>query len=318
MRLPAIEVAASIVEDSAGRVLVAERTPRQLSAGFWELPGGKMEPGETPEQAAARELLEETGLTATSLRPWVSYTHDFPTRRLRLHFFRATGWRGTARGHEGQRLAWVTPSAPEVGPLLASNRRVMLGLGLPKFLAVSGGEGEADSAMALAQARSALAFGAKLILVSHKNLPPDQRISLARRISELASATGADIVIEGSALEARRACVAGAVASARELRRTTVRPPLSIWGARCRDAADLAHAVALGADFVLVAPVLASLDGTRPIGWAAFAALAELAPLPVFAQGGLLPSMLREATGHGAAGLAVRLADLTAAGTRAA
>ena len=311
MRPPAIDVAAAIVHDAAGRVLVAERLPRQIAAGFWELPGGKIDPGETPAQAAVRELAEETGLRALSLLPWVSYTHSFPTRTIRLSFFRVLAYEGTAYGREGQRLAWVDPAAPSVHPLLPSNYRVMAGLGLPGLLAVSDA-GLRDPAILLQRAASAFAFGARLLLVSERSLAPDQRVGLARRLQSLAAGYGGRVILEGSAQEARRAGVPGLLAGARELRRTTARPEVALWGARCRNAADLARAVALGADYAIVAPVLASLDATPPLGWGGFSALVERAPIPIYAQGGLALADLPMAQAPGAHGIAVPLAAIAA------
>ena len=78
-----VDVAACIVRSPDGRVLMAERTAGQISPGFWELPGGKVDPGETPRAAAARELNEEVGRSAEATRPWIAYEHAFPLRRVR-------------------------------------------------------------------------------------------------------------------------------------------------------------------------------------------------------------------------------------------
>lgn len=307
---PAIDVAASIVQDQAGRVLLAERTARQISAGFWELPGGKIDPGETAAGAATRELIEETGLRATRLRPWAQYEHAFPTRRIRLHVFRAEAWDGTPQGREGQRLAWVDPGAPWGGPLLPSNARVFAGLALPPLLAVLGGTGPATT---LDMAAAALARGAKLLLLTEPALAPAQRTQLARRLAALAHEAGARLLLEGTALEARQAQADGVLASARALRGTLARPPVALWGARCRGGADIGHAIALGADFVIAAPVLASLDATPPLGWPGLAALAREAPVPVYAQGGLTPALLAEARRAGALGAAVAAREVAQA-----
>ena len=89
---------------------MAERTPGQVSPGFWELPGGKIDAGESAEQAAIRELDEEIGIRALAVRPWIAYEHVFPLRRIRLHFFKVERWEGTPHGREGQRLAWIDPA----------------------------------------------------------------------------------------------------------------------------------------------------------------------------------------------------------------
>ncbi|MFX7910545.1 NUDIX domain-containing protein, partial [Acinetobacter baumannii] len=73
MSSPVIEVAVAVVQDDRGHVLLAERTARQVAAGFWELPGGKIDSGESASAAAVRELDEETGIHATAFRPWLCY-----------------------------------------------------------------------------------------------------------------------------------------------------------------------------------------------------------------------------------------------------
>jgi 8-oxo-dGTP diphosphatase len=277
MRLPIIDVAVSIVRASDGRVLLAERTARQVAAGYWELPGGKIDPGESAAEAAARELEEEVGIRATGLRPWIAYEHAFRTKRIRLRFFRVDGWTGEPRGREGQRLAWVHPAAPEVAPLLPSNERVLGALALPPLCAVV----DADSVDRLPQA---LYAGWRLFLVREARLAPDQRIALARRVTALARSFGSRVLMAGST--------------------------------GLHDAADLRRAVSLGADLALLSPVLTSTGhpGRPPLGWDGLQQLATGAPIPVFAQGGLRPSHLSQAQACGAAGIAVPLPLAPAAG----
>ena len=83
-----VEVALAVVV-RGGLTLVARRGAGSHLAGLWEFPGGKVEPGETPEAAARRELLEETGLVAERLEPLVVVVHDYPERSVRLHAFLA-------------------------------------------------------------------------------------------------------------------------------------------------------------------------------------------------------------------------------------
>jgi 8-oxo-dGTP diphosphatase len=305
-RLPVIDVAAAIVQDRAGRILLAERKQGQLSAGFWELPGGKIEPGETPEQAAGRELAEEVGLRVGSLRPLASYAHSFPTRRINLRFFRAETWDGTASGREGQRIAWVDPAAPNVSPLLPSHERVLQQLALPRRVSLACGQTITCPNRLLRGIGQAADDGAKMIVLDPPKLSPDQRVAFTRRAQAVAAGGNARIVLQGSALEAQRAGAAGALSDAAALRRLSARPALRLWGAICHDADDTRHAAALGADFILLGPVL---TGHGAIGWSALQALASQLPMPVFAFGGLPDDALGDALRAGAAGLAVTLKE---------
>ena len=311
MNLPIIDVAVCVVQSSDGRVLVAERTARQVSAGYWELPGGKIEPGETPAQAAARELVEETGLQPTGLTRWITYEHQFPTRRLRLHFFRASGWEGTAHGREGQRLAWVDPHAPHVGPLLASNDRALFALALPPtyLLADYSAKGSPDDF--LHRLRGHLLDGARLIRVRLPKVTPGQAATLLTRVSALASDFKRVRILTASAMDSRRAGLAGVHSPARELRRLTARPSVSIWAATCHDQADISHAVSLGADFVVLSPVLTDPEQPQFMahGWGALGRMAAASPIGIYAQGGLGAAEVPAAVQAGAAGVVVTLYD---------
>ena len=90
--------------------------------GYWEFPGGKLEAGESPAEALARELAEELGIGVRECRFWQSLEHSYAERgfRVRLHFFHVTAFSGEPCPAEGQNLRWVTPAeAPELGFLPA-------------------------------------------------------------------------------------------------------------------------------------------------------------------------------------------------------
>src|SRR3546814_13948686 len=104
-----VEVMAAAITDPRGRVLLARRTEGRDLAGLWEFPGGKREPGETPEHALVRELREELGIEVKIGAPLIAVAQQSPHKRLCLHVRRVTRSRGPPRGHDGQALAWVPP-----------------------------------------------------------------------------------------------------------------------------------------------------------------------------------------------------------------
>lgn len=107
--LRSIHVVAGIITDARGRILLSRRTEGRDLAGRWEFPGGKREPGETPEEALIRELQEELGITPEVGAAFINVPQLYPDKRLRLDVRFVTGWQGNPRGHEGQALAWVAP-----------------------------------------------------------------------------------------------------------------------------------------------------------------------------------------------------------------
>lgn len=105
-------VVAVALIDAQGRVLLARRPEGKKMAGLWEFPGGKMEPGETPEAALARELQEELGITAAprDFAPFVFASHAYDGFHLLMPVFLCRRWKGTPAAREGQKLAWVAPA----------------------------------------------------------------------------------------------------------------------------------------------------------------------------------------------------------------
>nr|WP_216671304.1 8-oxo-dGTP diphosphatase MutT [Mangrovicoccus sp. HB161399] len=104
-------VSAVVLVDSDGRVLVTQRPEGKAMAGLWEFPGGKVEPGETPEAALIRELQEELGIDtqASCLAPLTFASHSYDSFHLLMPTFVCRRWQGTPSGREGQAMKWVRP-----------------------------------------------------------------------------------------------------------------------------------------------------------------------------------------------------------------
>jgi 8-oxo-dGTP diphosphatase len=135
---PRIHVAAGLVLRADGALLLGQRPADKPWPGWWELPGGKLEPGETALQALARELKEEIDITVTRATRWVTYVHEYPKNIVRLDFCKVTGWEGEPHGLENQELAWIDPlQAPHVGPLLPATEPPMRWLRVPQHYLVS-------------------------------------------------------------------------------------------------------------------------------------------------------------------------------------
>jgi 8-oxo-dGTP diphosphatase len=117
---PCIDVVAAILRDAAGRVLVAQRPPGRSMAGWWEFPGGKVEPGETGQAALERELAEELGIEVLECRPYEQLEHTYADRSVRLAVWMVARFRGEPAGLEGQALRWIAPGdLPAAGLLPA-------------------------------------------------------------------------------------------------------------------------------------------------------------------------------------------------------
>jgi 8-oxo-dGTP diphosphatase len=103
-----VEVAVGVLIAPDGQFLLTTRPPGKVYAGHWEFPGGKVEPGESIEQALARELQEELGITIGPAQPWRVELMDYPHARVRLNFCKVFTWAGEFQMLEGQQMAWAS------------------------------------------------------------------------------------------------------------------------------------------------------------------------------------------------------------------
>jgi 8-oxo-dGTP diphosphatase len=110
--LPIVLVAAVALVDRDGRVLIARRPEGKAMAGLWEFPGGKVDPGETPEAALIRELDEELGIQvpARCLAPLTFASHGYEAFHLLMPLYVCRNWDGAVKAREGQELKWVRPT----------------------------------------------------------------------------------------------------------------------------------------------------------------------------------------------------------------
>jgi len=123
-----ITVAAGILRDSRRRILIAQRPPGAHVGGFWEFPGGKLHPGETPAQALHRELQEELGVVVEAAVPFMTYRHEYPGRIVELHVFLVDEYSGEPRGVEGQPLRWVSVAELPAAGLLEADQPIAVAL----------------------------------------------------------------------------------------------------------------------------------------------------------------------------------------------
>ena len=120
-----LAVAAGILRDAGGRVLIAERLGGGPFHGMWEFPGGKIASHENAEQALARELTEELGIDLRDATHFMHLDHDYPDRSVSIDFFLVSDWRNEPEGLEGQRLRWVETASLADHNLLPADRPVI-------------------------------------------------------------------------------------------------------------------------------------------------------------------------------------------------
>lgn len=301
-----IAVVAAVLQQPDGRFLLAQRPQGKVYAGYWEFPGGKVEPDETPLQALQRELHEELGVEITEAWPWLIREFDYEHADVRLLFFRVRGWRGELQGREAQAFAWQRIDAIDVSPLLPANGPILNALAIPETYGVTG-FAASEQVQALAAVDAALQRGLRLIQVRGKDWPAAAFAAYAREIVNRAHAAGARVLINGDAELAQRCGADGVHLTSQQLQTLTSRPPLPLVAASCHSAEELRLAEAAGADFAVMGPVLPT--PTHPdaslLGWAGFAEAVAGNRIPVFALGGLREADRAQSLVSGAHGLAM-------------
>lgn len=115
------DVAAGILCDAKGRVLIAERLGGGPFHGMWEFPGGKIAPGETSPQALSRELAEELGIEVTQWSSFMNLRHEYDDRIVSIEFFIVSDWNCNPVGREGQDLRWVPAESLDADELLPAD-----------------------------------------------------------------------------------------------------------------------------------------------------------------------------------------------------
>lgn len=315
-----IEVAAGILIDQRGRVLLMQRLPGKHLAGLWEFPGGKLEPGETIEQALVRELDEELDIEVLASEPLISLPWRYPEKTVRLHALRVTKWRGEPRAREGHPLRWSALPEIDVVTMPPADAPIVTALRLPAYHAivdsgaalahglVSGGAMPPHPGLALRA--FAGAPGVLAGVLWQLRMPEATRGEVSRVVQDaLATSPGlrASLLVNHDVDLARELGV-GVHLKAAQLHALRERPlSHDAWvGASCHGAEELERAAELGVDFATLSPVCATAShpDAKPLGWERFAQLVADARLPVYALGGVGPDDLERARIAGAQGVA--------------
>ncbi len=303
---PLVEVVAAVIERPDGRFLLAQRPAGKVYAGYWEFPGGKVEPGEPLAVALARELHEELGIEVEAAHPWIVRSYAYAHAHVRLNFFRVRAWNGEPHGREAQALSWQRVSSVGVAPLLPANGPVLRALELPIEYAIThAGEIGVDEQLRRIERR--LAAGLKLIQVREKELANTERERFSQAVIARAHAHRAKVMINADVELARRLGADGVHLTASQLAQLVRRPEIDWCAASCHTAEELVRAGELGIDFAVLGPVQATPTHpeAQPLGWEGFAARVRGATLPVFALGGMTSAELERAWMSGAQGVAM-------------
>ena len=301
------EVAVAVFIKPDGSFLLSSRPEGKPYPGYWEFPGGKIEPGESVQKALKRELMEELNVAITNATPWFSFMMVYTHATVRLNCWRVTAWQGEMRGMERQQFQWQQLDAITVTPTLPGCVPIFKALALPSIYAITNAT-EMGVAAYLNRLERALENGLKLIQIREKNMPADECLQFATRVVQLGHAHGARVLINDDLGMALKIGADGVHLSGFSLLACRVRPDFALVGASTHVRDDIDLAAELKLDFVVLGAVkpTPSHPGQSPLGWDAFAALVDATPLPVYALGGLSAGDMNEARMRGAHGVALQ------------
>ncbi len=296
-----VEVAAAVIQRPEGSFLLAQRPAGKVYAGYWEFPGGKVEPGEAPRQALARELHEELGIEVERAYPWITRVFTYPHATVRLRFFKVPAFRNEPHPKENQAIVWQRLDSPMASPMLPANAPVLASLALPPEYAITEAA-RLGAAKMLSLLDRRLRSGLKLLQVREPGLPEQERNLFTKEAIALAHRHACKVLVKAPFEDAD-----GLHLKAAELMRLKERPDAGLLAASCHTRAELERAIALGVDFAVLGPVQAthSHPGAAVLGWENFATIIEGAPIPVYAIGGLRREQFEDAWRAGAHGLAM-------------
>jgi len=301
-----VPVAAGVLTDATGRVLLARRVSGRDLAGAWEFPGGKIERNETAEEALRRELKEELGIDVLATEPLMSVPQNTGSKSIKLDVFKVTKYNGQPRGLENQALAWVPNNKLRSYPMPPADLPVVAALQKPAHYLVTP-EPTTDTTRFLRELDAALSQGYRLVQLRAKTWQEKPLKALLTLTSALCKKHKAQLLINGQLGLAHDFDVGLHLPSeqlmALQSRPLAARLPVS---ASCHNLEQLKHAQALGLDFVVLGSVNAtqSHPNVAPMGWEQWQQLRAEVSLPIFAIGGVGPADVAIARQNGAQGVA--------------
>jgi len=299
-----LHVAVGVIKDKAGNILISLRHDKAHQGGLWEFPGGKLETGESVEQALIRELKEELNISVDKISPLIQIKHHYSDLNVLLDVWTVTDFSGQAKGCEGQEIAWVRQSELSNYPFPEANIPIISAVKLPAEYAILNA---AEAPVLIENLIVILEQGVKLIQARLKSLTASEVAEFVKFAMPLCKQKGAELIINSAVEDAYELNVDGIHLTSQDLMALKNKPQGYTWiSASCHNQHELFHAQKIGVDFVVIAPVLATKTHpeTEPLGWDAFKLLVDSVNLPVFALGGMQKKELPFVQSIGAQGIA--------------
>ena len=302
-----VHVAVAVIYGDDGQILVARRPEDKHQGGFWEFPGGKVEPGETVQAALQRELQEELAIEVSAFKPLIRIRHDYPDKSVLLDTWEVSGIAGEPRGNEGQPIQWIASEQLHTLQFPPANVPIVQAIQLPDRYMITGRFD--DEIELFTKVQKQLEQGVRLVQFRAPWLSDSEYLRIAKKLSSRVRNQGGQLLIKGPVallkeswcdglhLTSRQLLAADALEKDRADQRLVV---------SCHDKNELEQAVRVGADFVTLSPVnkTATHPEAVPLGMDQATNLTEYCPLPVYWLGGLAITDIEKVKIAGAQGIA--------------
>ncbi len=299
-----IKAVVGVLRNKNQEILIAKRKKEQFMGGFWELPGGKIEAGESKEQAIIRELKEELGIQVNQLTFHQTMLHKYEDRTVQLSIYNINEYQNMPFGIEDQAISWVNVNELNNYKLLPTMKVFISSITLPnKYWITPSNNHQSDEWMAkfnqklnsditLLQLRSKIALDNSFIAEVHNKCKQNNIKLLINTINKTFNETYCD----------------GWHITTTEMLKLSKRPCADnkLLGASTHNLAEALKAQAIGADFVVISPVQTTKThpDTLPLGWDSAKEVVDKLNIPVYFLGGMALKDLEKTQQLGAQGIA--------------
>lgn len=297
-----VKAVIGILRNASGEILIAERRQDQFMGGYWELPGGKIESGESNEESLARELKEELNVEITKSHLMHTICHHYSEKTVHLWIYTIEHFEGVAQGMEGQNIAWCPAEQLHDFNLLPTMKAIIHKIHLPQHYWITPDNQSEDTL--LEQLTSHLSRGTKMIQLRAKTTLDS---AFVKQFYQNCQASNAKLILNTPQKTFNEGCD-GWHLTTDELLSLIGRPCTNdkLLGASTHNISEAGHAEIIDVDYISIAPVepTKSHPNSTPLGWDRASELVSRSNLPVYLLGGMSIQTLERSLSIGAQGVA--------------